>query len=154
MRLTLQRIFNLIAGLWVGSFITVGFIVTPILFSALGDRQVAGMVAGNLFKIEAHLSVGLSIALMVLANYLVHSGLNQFRRTRWILLGMLACAIAATFILIPWMSSLKDQAMLDGMSVMESSWATLFSQLHQASSGLFLIQSFLGIFLVWRITKN
>lgn len=154
MHLTSQRIFNLMAGLWVGGFITVGFIVAPVLFSALGDRQVAGMVAGSLFKIEANLSAGLAIALMVLANYLVRSGLNQFRIIRWILLGMLACAIGAAFILIPWMSSLKDQAMLVGMSVMESSWATLFTRLHQVSSGLYTIQSLLGIFLVWRLTQK
>ena len=152
MHSTFQRIFNLCAGLWVGSFITVGFLVTPILFSALGDRQVAGMIAGVLFKIEANINVGLSLALMLLANYFVRCGLTQFRMIRWILLGMLACAIGAAFILIPWMSSLKDQAMLAGLSVMESSWADVFNRLHQASSILYVIQSLLGITLVWRLT--
>ena len=43
----LQRIFTIVAGLWVGGFVTVAYLVTPILFSTLGDRQVAGIVAGN-----------------------------------------------------------------------------------------------------------
>lgn len=154
MHLTSQRIFTLIAGLWVGGFITVGFVVAPILFSALGDRQVAGMVAASLFKIEANLSVGLSVVLMILANYLVRAGLNQYRVIRWVLLGILACAICAAFILIPWMGSLKDQAMMAGLYVMESSWATLFTLLHQVSSGLYAIQSLLGIFLVWHLSKK
>lgn len=154
MHLTSQRFFTFIAGLWVGSFITVGFVVTPILFSALGDRQVAGMVAASLFKIEANLSMGLSLVLMILANYLVRAGLDQYRIIRWILLGMLACAIGAAFILIPWMNSLKDQAMMGGVFVMESSWAGLFTRLHQVSSGLYAIQSLLGIFLVWHLSKR
>ena len=154
MHLTSQRLFSLIAGLWVGSFITVGFLVTPILFSALGDRQVAGMIAASLFQIEASLSVGLSVVLMILANYLVRAGLNQFRMVRWILLGMLACAISAAFILIPWMSSLKEQAMLAGMFVMESTWAGLFTRLHQVSSSLYAVQSLLGICLVWHLSKK
>ena len=154
MHFTSQRLFSLMAGLWVGSFITIGFLVAPILFSALGDRQVAGMIAASLFKIEANISVGLSVVLMILANYLVRAGLNQFRIVRWILLGMLACAISAAFILIPWMSSLKEQAMLSGLFVMESSWAGLFTRLHQVSSGLYAIQSLLGIFLVWHLSKK
>jgi hypothetical protein len=120
----------------------------------LGDRQVAGMIAASLFQIEAHFSVALSVALMILANYLIRAGLNQFRIVRWILLGMLACAISAAFVLIPWMSALKEQAMVSGMFVMESSWAGLFTRLHQVSSALYAVQSFLGVFLVWHLSKK
>jgi len=44
----LRRFFILLSGLWVGGFSAVGFVVAPVLFSALGDRQVAGMVAPSL----------------------------------------------------------------------------------------------------------
>jgi len=67
----LQRIFTIVAGLWVGGFVTVAYLVTPILFSTLGDRQVAGIVAGNIFRVEAYFSIALSLVLMVTANFLV-----------------------------------------------------------------------------------
>jgi hypothetical protein len=149
-----QRIFSLISGLWVGSFITIGFLVVPILFSSLGDRQVAGMIAANLFKLTSYLGILVSTILMVISNYLVRQNLNRYRPIRWILLGMLACTLGAAFILIPWMNSLRDQALYLGLSVRESTNAALFNRLHGASSILFMIQVILGIALVWRATKN
>ncbi|QWE03663.1 DUF4149 domain-containing protein [Polynucleobacter sp. JS-JIR-II-50] len=149
-----QRIFSLISGLWVGSFITIGFLVVPVLFSSLGDRQVAGLVAANLFKTTAYIGVALSAFLMVMANHLVRQGDEHYRIIRWILLGMLACAVGAAFIIIPWMDSLRDQALYLGLSVRESTNAAIFARLHGVSSAIFMIQSVLGLALVWRATKN
>ena len=149
-----QRLFILIAGLWVGSLLAVGYLVAPAIFSTMTDRQAAGMVAGSIFKLEAYLSLIVCIGLMVLANLLVNRGLNQFRFIRWLLLAMLLCSIAAAFIFIPWMNALRDDALLQGMPVMLSPSATLFGRLHGASSILFMLQSLLGIFLVWRLTKR
>ena len=150
----LQRIFSIVAALWVGGFVTVGYLVTPILFSTLGDRQVAGIVAGNIFRLEAYLSIALSLVLMLAANFLIAKGENAYRLIRWYLLAMLACAIGAGLILIPWMSSLRDLANADSISVMASSSAVLFSRLHSVSSSLFVIQGLLGIALLWRLTKK
>lgn len=153
-KLQCQRVFSLIAGLWVGSFITIGFLVVPILFTSLGDRQVAGMVAANLFKVTAYSGVVICIILMLLANYLVRQQFTQYRLARWILLGMLACTVGAAFILIPWMNSLREQALNLGVSVRDTTNAVLFGRLHGASSILFMVQALLGLVLVWRVTKN
>ena len=149
-----QRFFNIISGLWVGSYITIGFLVVPVLFTALGDRQVAGMVAASLFKITAYMGVAISACLMVMANHQVRQGFHFYRRLRWVLLGMLACFIASAFIIIPWMNSLRDQALYLGLSVRESTYAVLFSRLHGISSAIYMLQAILGIALVWRATKN
>ena len=149
-----QRLFILIAGLWVGSLLTVGYLVAPAIFSTMTDRQAAGMVAGSIFRIEAYLSLIVCICLMVLSNLLVNRGLNQFRLIRWLLLAMLLCSVAAAFVFIPWMNALRDNALAQGMPVMVSPSATLFGRLHGASSILFMLQSLLGIFLVWRLTKR
>ena len=149
-----QRLFILIAGLWVGSLLTVGYLVAPAIFSTMTDRQAAGMVAGSIFRIEAYLSLIVCIGLMVLSNLLVNRGLSQFRLIRWILLAMLLCSVAAAFIFIPWMNTLRDNALAQGMPVMVSPSATLFGRLHGVSSILFMLQSLLGIFLVWRLTKR
>lgn len=149
-----QRIFNLISGLWVGSFITIGFLVVPVLFSNLGDRQVAGMIAANLFKTTAYIGVALSAFLMVMANHLVRQGDDHYRIIRWILLGMLACTVGAAFIIIPWMDALREQALYLGLSVRESTNAALFARLHGVSSAIFMIQAVLGLALVLWATKN
>ena len=147
-----QRLFILVASIWVGSLLAVGYVVAPTIFSTLTDRQVAGMVAGSIFRVEAYISTIIGIALMVLANLLVTRGLRQYKLVRLILLGMLVCSIAASFIFIPWMNTLRDQALLQGMPVMLSPSADLFGKLHGASSAVFMIQSALGLYLVWRLT--
>ncbi len=149
-----QRLFILIAGLWVGSLLAVGYLVAPAIFSTMTDRQAAGMVAGSIFKLEAYLSLIVCIGLMVLANLLVNRGLNQFRLIRWLLLAMLLCSVSAAFVFIPWMNALRDNALVQGMPVMLSPSATLFGRLHGVSSILFTLQSLLGVFLVWRLTKR
>jgi hypothetical protein len=149
-----QRLFILIAGLWVGSLLAVGYLVAPAIFSTMTDRQVAGMVAGNIFKFEAYLSLIVCIGLMVLANLLVNRGLNQFRLVRWLLLLMLLCSLVAVSIFMPWMNTLRDGALAQGMPVMLSPSATLFGRLHGASSVVYTLQSLLGIFLVWCLTKK
>ena len=149
-----QRIFILIAGLWVGSLLTVGYLVAPAIFSTMTDRQAAGMVAGSIFRLEAYLSMIVCIGLMVLANLLVNRSLHQFKIIRWLLLAMLFCSVAAAFVFIPWMNALRDNALAQGMPVMLSPSAMLFGRLHGASSILFMIQSVLGIFLVWRLTRR
>ncbi|QWE17431.1 DUF4149 domain-containing protein [Polynucleobacter sp. AP-Nino-20-G2] len=154
LQLRTQRTFSVISGLWVGSFITVGFLVVPVLFSTLGDRQVAGLVAASLFKTIAYMGVAISALLMLMANYLVKQGIAHYHLIRWILLGMLACAVGSAFIIIPWMNSLRDQALYLGLSVRESANAVVFNRLHGASSTLFMIQFLLGLALVWRATKN
>jgi hypothetical protein len=148
-----QRLFLLVAGLWVGSLLTSGYVVAPTIFNTMTDRQAAGMVAGSIFKVEALISTLVCIGLMVLANLLVNRGLTQYRVIRWILLGMLLCSLAASFIFIPWMNTLRDEALLQGMPVMLSPSASIFSKLHGVSSVVFLIQSALGLYLAWRLTK-
>jgi len=116
-----QRLFSLLSGLWVGSFITIGFLVVPVLFTSLGDREVASMVAANLFKTTAYIGVGFSVLLIAIAHYLVIKEQRHYLFLRWLLLGMLFCTISTAFLIIPWMNSLREQALLAGLSVRESS---------------------------------
>ncbi len=113
-----ERLFLFISSLWVGSLITVGYLVAPTLFATLTDRQVAGMVAGAIFHVEAYVSLVLCVALLVLANLLVSRGLQAYRAIRWILLAMLVCAALGSFVLMPWMENLREDALLQGMPVM------------------------------------
>ena len=150
----IQRLFTVISGLWVGGFITIGFLVVPILFTTIGDRQIAGVIAAHLFKINSYIGVGVCSLLMLIANRLVKLGNRSYRLIRWTLLLMLICTVVAAFIIIPWMNALRDQALQLGISVRDTSSASLFGLLHGVSSVIFIIQSILGIALVWWSTKN
>jgi hypothetical protein len=150
----IQRLFTVISGLWVGAYIAIGFLVVPILFMTIGDRQVAGVIAANLFMSTAYISVGICGLLMVMANHLVNLGKSPYRQIRWILLLILACAVAAAFVLIPWMNGLRAQALQIGLSVSDTSKADVFRILHGVSSTIFIFQAILGLALIWCSTKN
>ena len=149
-----QRLFLFVSSLWVGSLITVGYLVAPPLFATLTDRQLAGIVAVAIFQVEAYVSLVLCVALLVLANLLVSRGLQAYRAIRWILLAMLVCAALGSFVLMPWMENLREDALLQGMPVMSSPSARLLPPLHAISSSVFLDHSLLCISLDWRLTQR
>jgi hypothetical protein len=149
-----QRLFLLIAGVWVGSLFAVGFLVVPTIFTALQDRQVAGMIAGTIFQVEAYLSVAVCLGLLTFTNLLIKRKVDHYRNIRWIILVLLLCSLLTCFGLIPYMDALRQEALLLGVPVMASPSASLFGRLHGISSGLFLIQSLLGLWMVWRLTRQ
>ena len=149
-----QRLFILIAGVWVGSLFTVGYLVVPTIFANLQDRQVAGMIAAAIFQAEAYVSVLVCVALLLLANTLIKRKVDNYRNTRWVVLVLLLISALTCFGFIPYMNALRQEALLLGMPVMASTSASLFGRLHGISSGLFLIQSLLGLWMVWRLGRH
>jgi hypothetical protein len=149
-----QRLFLLIAGVWVGSLFTVGYLVVPTIFANLQDRQVAGMIAAAIFQAEAYVSVLVCVTLLLMANKLIKRNIEHYRSTRWVILALLLISALTCFGLIPYMDTLRQEALLLGISVMASPSASLFGRLHGISSVLFLIQSLLGLWMVWRLTRH
>ena len=153
MHITAQRVFVFILTLWVGGIITVDYIVTPTLFATLSDSQVAGMVAGALFRVEGIISMILSVGLIVFANLLVKRGCGRYKNIRWYLLSMLICSVISAFVLEPMMDSLREEALSHGFPVMLSPLAQAFSRLHIFASIVYLLQSLIGLVLLWRLGK-
>ena len=149
-----QRLFLLIAGVWVGSLFTVGYLVVPTIFANLQDRQVAGMIAAAIFQAEAYVSVLVCLTLLLMANTLIKRKVENYRNTRWVILVLLLISAMTCFGLIPYMDALRQEALLLGIPVMASPSASLFGRLHGISSGLFLIQSLLGLWMVWRLSRH
>jgi len=44
--------------LWIGGMWAIGFIVAPVLFARLGDRMLAGALAGKLFTLIGWIGIG------------------------------------------------------------------------------------------------
>jgi hypothetical protein len=135
-----QRIFLMTSGLLFGGLFTVGFLVTPSLFSVLADKQVAGMIAGEIFKNTSLFSLLISVFLLIYSNLLVKRGFSQYKWSRWLLLVSIVLTLLGTFVVQPLMNDLRELALSEGAPVMQSPQAREFSKLHQLSSILFTIE--------------
>ena len=148
MSLMPHRFFRLLTVVWVGSLLTIGYAVAPVLFTTL-DRITAGSVAAQLFRIQGVIGVVCGILLLGLANLLVRRGSGAYRRLRWLLAGMLVCVLVGYFALQPFMNAMRVAATEAGSDVGHSVYATRFGILHGVSSLFYLIESLLGLALVW-----
>jgi hypothetical protein len=145
-----HRFFRLLTVVWVGSLLTIGYAVAPVLFTSL-DRIMAGAVAAQLFRIQGVLGVVCGILLLGLANLLVRRGDEAYRRLRWLIAGMLVCVLVGYFALQPFMNAMRVAALEAGTDVGHSAYATRFGILHGVSSLFYLIESLLGLALVWKL---
>lgn len=143
-----HRLFRLFAMLWVGSQVTIGYVVVPVLFASL-DRMTAGTIAAQLFRIEGLVGAFSGVLLLALSNVLTRRGAVAYRRLRWFLAGMLACVLIGYFALQPFMNALRIEAMNAGVDIGNSPYANRFGMLHGVSSVFYLIQSLLGVALIW-----
>jgi hypothetical protein len=148
-----HRLFRLLTVVWVGSLLTIGYAVAPVLFTAL-DRTVAGAVAAQLFRIEGVLGVVCGVLLLGLANVLIRRGSHGYRRLRWLIAGMLVCVLVGYFALQPFMNALRVAALEAGTDVGHSAYAARFGMLHGVSSLFYLIESLLAILLVWKLPSE
>jgi hypothetical protein len=140
-----EALQSIAATLWVGAMWGIGYIVAPVLFSRLGDRALAGLIAGKLFSLIAWVGIGCAIYLLLFR--MLRSGTGVFRQgVFWIALLMLALVCAGEFGIQPIMAALKEEAL--PKQVMESVLRDRFAAWHGVSSVLYIIQSLLGAALV------
>ncbi len=135
---------TLLATLWAGSLWTVGYVAAPTFFATLPDRMLAGTVAGNLFRVEAWVSMACGVLLLAL--YATARGLVHRRTLLWLAAAMLACTLIGYFGIQPYMAALKAAAGPEG--VMEGATRARFGMLHGVASVIYLVQSLLAVGLV------
>jgi len=145
-----HRLFRLLTVVWVGSLLTIGYAVAPVLFTSL-DRMTAGAVAAQLFRIEGVIGVVCGVLLLALCNVLIRRGGDAYRRLRWLVAGMLVCVLVGYFALQPFINALRIAAQEAGTDVGHSVYAGRFGMLHGVSSAFYLIESLLGIVLAWKL---
>jgi hypothetical protein len=137
----------LVTTLWAGSLWTVGYLVAPVLFSTLPDRVLAGTIAGNIFRIEAWLSVGCGLVLLAMVAF--DDASRERRSLLRLIVVMLLCVVVGYFGLQPWMAALREAAGPSG--VMEGATRTQFGILHGVASLIYLFQSVLALVLVLKV---
>ena len=145
MRKLSEALWFVAITLWVGGLWAFGYVAAPVLFSSLGDRQLAGMVAGKLFSLIGW--IGLGSAAYLLLFLLVRQGGQVFKgAVFWLVLSMALLVAASQFGIQPLMAQLKADAL--PREVMASVLRDRFAAWHGISSILYLVQSLLGLWLV------
>ena len=136
--------------LWIGGMWGIGYVAAPVLFASLDDKQLAGTLAGNLFEPMAW--IGIAAGAYLLVHRIAIDRVAALKTLFfWVVLLMLLLTLAGHFGIQPIMQSLKDQAM--PYAVMQSVFADRFARWHGIASILYLIQSMLGLLLVWRLAR-
>lgn len=139
----LRQARTLVAAVWLGLVLTLAVVVAPVLFAG-PDRTEAGRLAGNLFRIEAHVALGLAVVLFLLERRLASVRLQAGRGSVLsvnvlLVLGALFCTVLGYFALQP---------LMDAARAGQGPWS--FGALHGVSSSLFALKGLLLLALVWR----
>lgn len=145
MRRVAEALYLIAIAAWIGGMWAIGYLAAPVLFASLGDRQLAGVVAGKLFAGIGWF--GLGAAAYVVLFLLGRWGGQAFRRgVFWLTLLAAGLVAASQFGIQPLMAQLKADAL--PRDVMESVMRDRFVAWHGISSILYLVQSLLGVWLV------
>lgn len=145
MRKLSEALYLAVLTLWVGGLWAIGYVVAPVLFASLDDRQLAGVIAGKLFALIGWIGLGGAGWLLV---FLVSRWRRQVlgRAVFWLVLAMALLSAVSLFGIQPLMLQLKAEAL--PRDVMESVLRDRFVTWHGISSILYLMQSMLGLWLV------
>jgi hypothetical protein len=147
----MRRFWDGLAGvslvLWIGGLWAIGYLAAPVLFTSLADKQLAGLLAGKLFELMAW--IGMAAATYLLIYRIARDGGATLKTLFfWVVALMLALTLAGYFGIQPIMQGLKNAAL--PQAVMQSVFADRFARWHGISSILYLIQSVMGLLLIWR----
>lgn len=135
---------------WVGGLWAIGYLAVPVLFRAQPDKQLAGMLAGDMFTGLGYL--GILCGVYLLLQRVSVSGRAALRQPLFrVVAAMLLITLAIQFGIQPVMAGLKAQAL--PLDVMHSAFADRFRMLHGVSSIAYLIESLLGIYLVIKSSR-
>ena len=145
-----RRGFNLLAAVWTGSLLAIGWLAAPILFATL-ERAAAGAVAARLFAAEAWCGVVCAALLGVLSTRLIGRGAAEYRLLHRIVAAMFVCVVLGYFALEPAMSTLRAAAAAAGTDVGHSAYAARFGVLHGVSTAFYVVESVLALALIWRL---
>ncbi|HMW18007.1 MAG TPA: DUF4149 domain-containing protein [Accumulibacter sp.] len=152
MRRLADALYQIILTWWVGGLWTVGFVVAPMLFSTLaGNRPLAGALAGRLFELIGW--IGLACACYLLPYLLFRLRSTTFKRWHfWLVVVMTLLTAVSLFGIQPLLAELKTDAL--PREVMESVLRDRFATWHGISSGLYVLQSVLGLLLISGVLRG
>lgn len=145
MRAIADALQSIAVTLWAGALWVVGFIVAPILFAKLGDRALAGLLAGKLFTIVAWTGIACAAYLLIF-RFARHGAACLRQGVFWTVLAMLALVLAGLFGVQPILEGLRAQA--PAREAIEGVLRDRFMTWHGVASVLYVIECALAAALV------
>ena len=144
MRMDLRRATALLAGLWAGVILCIGVIGAPASF-AMAPRDIAGLVAGQMFAREAYLSLGAALVLLMAIRRRTHDDVEAGKGSAMnanvlLVLAALFCTVLGYFAMQPMMAAAKV-----------GQGAISFGALHAVSAAFFVLKGLLILALAWRL---
>ena len=141
-----KRAAGLVAGIWAGVLLCVGFNAAPAAFAVLPAVD-AGRYVGRLFALDAYASIAFAVVLYVLVRGLARRAAQQGRGSVvsmevLCVLGALFCTIAGYFALQPMIEAARSG---------QGSYS--FAALHGASMVFFALRTLLVVVLALRLTR-
>jgi hypothetical protein len=147
MKQWLENLAVITATFWIGGLWVVGFVAYE-LFKMIPEAQLAGNIAGQLFKMMAY--VGMASSTYLLIQRVYQYGTNSLKQGFfWLILLMLILILVSHLGINPLLEKFKLEAM--PKDVMESVFADRFSTWHGISSIAYLLECFLGVFAILKI---
>lgn len=140
----LNKLSFIFTSLWVGGLWAM-LMVTYVIFNMILSSYIAGVIVSNLFF---YLNFFGMITLILILGFGFHSEKIKFfkKMQAWLALLLLLILSISFFGINPLLEALKVEAF--PKEVMESVFADRFSAWHGIASIAYLIQCFLGIFLL------
>lgn len=141
LRCATSKLRALLAALWAGQLLCVALMAAPNAFATLA-RPEAGAYVARLFKVDAYVSMALSLVLILIEQRLQrdhHEGRVQFNGMLMLPLAALFCTVLGQEVLQPLISQAKT-----------GQGAASFALLHGASLALFAAKGLAVLALAWR----
>jgi len=140
---------RLCTALMLGLLVVSGFVAAPVLFAHAGSRQLAGMLAGDIFHIA---NLGVLLLSIACAGFWwrLRGGEITIQRQHWIMLTLLVLSIATnTWGISPIMEGIKATA-THGINALAKSdpLRHRFGMLHGISEMLHLLATLAAAWLV------
>jgi hypothetical protein len=139
-----ETFYRWVLVLWIGGHCTVGYLVAPLLFTGLGDRQLAGLVAGRFFALIGWIGLagGAYLLLFLIARWRASA---WKRSVFWLTLTLLMLVAVGQFGIQPLMAQFKADAL--PRDVMDSALRDRFVLWHGLSQVVYGIETLLGLWL-------
>lgn len=146
MKLPTEKLQAWLAGVWAGASVAVGAVGAPALFAVL-PKQMAGQGAGQMFAIEARISLVMAVLLFLFERKRVRDQADVGQETTamstelLLVLGALFLTVAGQFALHPMIEAAK----------LGQPTPLSFGALHGISAGLYWLKLVALLVLSWRL---
>ena len=144
--MTLQRLCLLLAALWAGVLLAIGALAAPAAF-AVAPTDVAGRIAGRLFRQEAYAALALSMLLFMMLRRVARD--RAERGLGSVFSGEMLLALAALFMTVAGYFAL--QPLMEAARAGQGRWS--FGALHGASAIAFGLKGLVVLGLAWRLSR-